>query len=142
MYYQTRNQRTMDITNLTPLGRKIQKWAQKNIEISLKNNGCGWMDGGCIVFAFGLKKALEELFIACEMVNVAPKERGDTIDHLAVKCNFKDYGTVYMDGDGLSTENDIKEKMENETLLLPDTWEIFEFSSIAQDVENKPVNHS
>lgn len=141
MHYQTINPTTMDITNLTTLGKNIQKWAEENIEISLKNNGCGWIDGGCVVFAFGLKKALDKLHIPCEIVNVAPKKHGDIINHLAIKCKFEAYGLVYMDGDGLATKNDILKKMENETFSLPGTLKIFEFSSISKDVENQPINN-
>ena len=83
------------ILNHTRTGSLIQELAEANIEIPLTAWECGFLDGGCYLFA----KAMQKAMCSGSLVTIT---RPDCHDHVALKC-----GDFYIDANGMATFEDI-----------------------------------
>lgn len=108
--------RDLDVINVMPLGQEIQKFGQKTIEFILRKKDCGWLDGGCHIFAHAMKEVFEENGITSHIMSVG---RNGHQDHAIVAVNTQKYGTLFIDSDGIGNEKDIIKKMEKLELVTP-----------------------
>ncbi len=97
-----------EIDNHTKLGKVIKKSALELLPYFLDRHNCGFLDGGCLLFAESIKEALNKLKIDSELYCVGRK---DNLDHMIVKIEHIAFGQVFIDADGLSTEQEMIDKM-------------------------------
>lgn len=130
-----------EIINHTSLGQSIYSFSENNISLILDYNGCGWLDGGCYALAHAFHYYLSSIGVLSEIKCCG---RAGFQDHAVVTFNHSKYGKVFIDGDGLSAEDEIISKM---ILLegcfnsvIEDYWRVFEdevlISPILMAIEN------
>lgn len=96
-----------DVYNLHPFGGDLQQFCLDNLDV-FDGHGHGFLDGGCYALALALKGYIENGGGQAELYSIG---RPSIIDHLVVRVKI-DGVALYLDGDGLSTERDLMEKMQ------------------------------
>jgi len=91
------------VINRTETGKEIQRIAVENIDIL---PGFGFMDGGCLMFAKALLKAIGDN--RCRLASVG---RPEIVDHVVVQCSVKPGIDVFIDADGVATKSELINKM-------------------------------
>jgi hypothetical protein len=95
--------------NFTPFGRDLAALANQLTPLIVNTHNCGWLDGGCLIFAQGLAQwSLGALSIEAIVVHA---DDGDLVDHAVCCWTEPDSGgRIYLDADGLYTAEDLTSK--------------------------------
>lgn len=96
------------VVNHTKAGKKLQRFSKANISLILNSYlECGWCDGGCLIFAEGLRDWSYDT-LAIGGIKTYFKEGTWTIDHYFVYNGDTLTGdTLCIDADGVSTAKEL-----------------------------------
>lgn len=121
--------------NQHPFGADLQAflWEESQVELLPE---CGWLDGGCLILASAIRAwSLGQAGIAAWVRPYDQSPDGLLVDHYA--ATLCDEGQLlFIDGDGIGTEDDFIEKMGMEPdrggFLMPDALVLFDAACAGQ----------
>lgn len=100
----------LNYKNSTDEGEIIREFANKELAKEFfKEKSFGVQDGGCLIFALLMKKMLSDINIDSSIVLFSRSMRVE--DHFALQVNSNKYKTIYIDSDGIHTEDDMVQKL-------------------------------
>lgn len=96
-----------EIRNHTAFGRDLVEIAQSQIDSPLNIHGCGWTDGGCLIFALGLQQwSMGKIQMAG--VYWTPNDGfGEILDHVVGCWTSPEGDKIYLDADGICLEAEL-----------------------------------
>lgn len=121
--------------NRHPFGADLHAflWAESQVKLLQQ---CGWLDGGCLILASAVRTwSLDQCGVAAWVRPDEQSPGGLLVDHYA--ATLCDEGKLlFIDGDGIGTEDDFIEKMSMELVqdgfLMPDALALFDAACAGQ----------
>lgn len=92
------------IVNHTEFGIKLENFACDNLDMIANENGCGWTDGGCLIFAKALELWSKQEITLGAAVSVINEKL--IVDHAVGICKTEN-GIIYLDANGLSAKEEM-----------------------------------